>query len=144
MKTLIFIFIFLLITACDHFRETPIGPCEHTILDPVIEIVDVFDENSGQNIEEFKITRALRDSQHIELYTLINNVSFNSVIYDSVLYCNSPCGFAAEEGEYQLTLSASGYGDTTVVIDARFAKFNGGCPSSNSGSTTVTCKMRKK
>jgi hypothetical protein len=144
MKTLIFIFLFLLFTACDLLRETAIGPCEHNILDPLIEIEDVFDESSGQAIQEFKITAAILDSNHIQLQTLLNEVSFNTVFYDSVLYCNTPCGFAAEEGKYQLTLSASGYNDTTVVIDARFGKFDGGCPSTNSGSTTVTCKMRKE
>jgi hypothetical protein len=116
----------------------------HYYLDPIIEIKNVSDEESGRSITSFKITKSKIDSFEIDLHYLINDVSFNSVLYDSALYCSTPCGFGSDDGEYSLTISSVGYRDTTITFIAQYQNFKGGCPSSSSGSTVVSFQMTKQ
>jgi hypothetical protein len=136
-------FALLIFFACTENGDPTIGPCEHKYLDPVLEITNVSDEQSGQAITAFKITAVEIEDRSNDLHQLINNVSFNIVWYDSVLYCNPPCGFGFEDGDYRLKISAIGYRDTTAAIDAQYQNIKGGCPSSSSGSTVVSIKMQK-
>lgn len=124
-------------------KEGTVGPCEHTYKDPVIHIESVRDRQSNQQIQTFKVLQAVRDGNKEHPYFL-KIVSYNVVTDDTALVCNSPCGFGTSEGTYALKVSASGYRDTTVVVTARYAVFNGGCPSSNSGGTSFSFQMQRQ
>lgn len=141
---IVLILITVLLSACQNEFNPIYGPCVHYYLDPIIEIKSVSEEVSGQSIPSFTITNAMIDGLKIDLHALVNDVSFNTVFYDSALYCSAPCGFGSEEGEYRLAVSAIGYRDTIMTFNARYRKFQGGCPSSNSGSTVLSFQMRKK
>jgi len=140
LNVLILLFGFI---ACDGFRDSPIGPCGHKTLNPVIEVDNVRDEMTGKIIREFKIINAKFNNHIIDMHSLTNDVSFNCAIHDSVLYCNVPCGFGSSEGEYSFYVSAIGYRDTTIIIDAQYKHFDYGCSSCNSGSSKVTFTMQK-
>ena len=129
--------------SCEDLGDPTIGPCVHIYRDPIVEVENVKDEQSGHIIYEFKIIEAVINDRTIEMHHLLNNVSFNSVIYDSILFCNTPCGFGYEEGVYKLSVSSIGYRDTTIIFNAQFKSGGGNCPSYSSGSTIVSFKMRK-
>ena len=129
--------------ACKEIAPPIIGPCEHRYLDPIIEITKVTDAKTGQSISAFKITHVEIEGNQTDLHHLLHGESFNSLLYDSTVYCSIPCGFGAQEGEYQLMVSALGYQDTTIIFNATYKKFEGGCPSSSSGSTIISFEMTK-
>lgn len=120
------------------------GPCVHTVEDPIIHIDQVTDAKTGSNIREFRITSVLRDTFNVDMLQLKNSVSYNVVLFDNVLFCNTPCGFGSNRGTYSLAISAPNYKDTTIVIQAKYAVFNGGCPSSNSGGTVFNFQLSPK
>jgi hypothetical protein len=57
------------------------------------------------------------------------------------LRCDIPCGFGVLEGQYEFTVKAPGYLDKRVTTMASYSRFDGGCPSSNSGSTELTVSL---
>lgn len=142
MKALTIILILICVTACNSPNIS--GPCVHTYEDPVIHIDQVTDVVTGTSINAFQITSALIDTFNLDVASLRISVSYNVVVFDSVLICNTPCGFGTSGGIYTLSISAPNYKDTTVVIQANYAVFNGGCPSSNSGGTVFNFQLSPK
>lgn len=57
------------------------------------------------------------------------------------LRCDIPCGFGVLEGQYEFTVKAPGYLDHRVTTMASYRRFEGGCPSRNSGSTEITLSL---
>jgi len=130
--------------ACEEIAPPIMGPCEHRYLDPIIEITRVSNAKTGQPISAFKITSVEIEGNQIDLHQLIHGESYNSVLYDSTVYCSIPCGFGTQDGKYKLLVSAVGYQDTVIIFTADYKKFEGGCPSSSSGSTTISFEMTKR
>lgn len=133
----------LLLAACELFDGNLIGPCVHSILDPLIKVEHVTDETTGHVIYSFKIVKAAVDDQDIPIRLLLNEHSTNSVLVDSVLLCNTPCAFGGEPGLYRLNIASIGYRDTTLVFDAQYARGGGNCPSYSAGSTVISFRMNK-
>ena len=143
MKAHIIILILIcVVTACNSPNIS--GPCVHTYEDPVIHIDRVADVVTGTSISAFQITSALIDSFNLDAASLRSSVSYNAVVFNSVLICNTPCGFGTTAGTYTLSISAPNYKDTTIVIQANYTVFNGGCPSSNSGGTVFNFQLSPK
>jgi len=136
------ILLLVFVTSCSTPGGNGIGPCVHTYEDPVIHVNQVTDLVKGQAIGAFKVTSALRDTFTVDAIILKGYVAYNAVVFDSVLICNTPCGFGIDEGTYTLSISAPNYRDTTIVVQAKYAVFKGGCPSSNSGGTIVNFQMQ--
>ena len=144
MKTHAIILILICALAgCDSI-DTVRGPCVHTYEDPIIHIDRVTDIVTGSSIRAFQITSALIDTFDVDLALLKTSAFYNVVLFDSVLICNTPCGFGTSGGTYTLSISAPNYKDTTIVIQAKYAVFNGGCPSSNSGGTVFNFQLSPK
>jgi len=59
---------------------------------------------------------------------------------DTVL-CEVPCGFGFQEGRYELVATVPGFLPADLTVEARYDDFDGGCPSSNAGSTRVTVDL---
>jgi hypothetical protein len=58
--------------------------------------------------------------------------------------CTAPCGFGSQEGPYSFTVSRSGYRDTTLVVDAKYARRDGGsggCPLRLSRGVRFTLRL---
>lgn len=144
INLLLLIFFQFVLASCEMLGEPSVGPCEHKYLDPIIEIKDVRDKESGQSISSIKIIKAEIDNLEIDIHRLVNDVTFNVVLYDSVLFCATPCGFGTEDGEYSLTISSTGFKNTLVNINAKYKNSKGGCPSFNSGGTMVSFQMTKQ
>ena len=131
----------LALWGCDKTKDGSTGPCLHTYEDPVIHIDSVINAQTGQQILAFKILNVTRDGYKEQPF-LLKIISYNVVLYDSALVCNTPCGFGTGEGSYALWVSASGYRDTTISVKAKYAIFKGGCPSSNSGGTQFSFRLQ--
>lgn len=142
MKALTIILILICVTACNSPNIS--GPCVHTYEDPIIHIDRVTDIVTGSSIRAFQITSALIDTFNVDLALLKTSAFYNVVLFDSALICNTPCGFGTNAGTYTLTITAPNYRDTTIVIQAKYAVFNGGCPSSNSGGTVFNFQLSPK
>lgn len=52
----------------------------------------------------------------------------NVLVQNEVLTCTGACAFGAKEGHYTLVIGAAGYRDTTLTIDAQFARSEANCP----------------
>jgi hypothetical protein len=144
MSFIALLLVCILCSACEENAPSIMGPCEHSYLDPIIEITRVSNAKTGQPISAFKITSVEIEGNQIDLHHLIHGESYNSVLYDSTVYCSIPCGFGTQDGEYKLLVSAVGYQDTAIIFNADYKKFEGGCPSSSSGSTTISFEMTKR
>jgi len=120
-----------------------IGPCVHTYEDPVLHIQSVTNAQTGQSVQALEILEVLLDGQKQDPRVL-KVVSFNVVAADSTLLCGLPCGFGTETGIYTLTITAKGCRDTTISLQAQYAVFRGGCPSSNSGGTQHSFQMQSQ
>ena len=67
--------------------------------------------------------------------------AFGISLVNGELRCDTPCGFGVVEGPYEFTVKAPGYLDKRVTTMASYSRFDGGCPSSNSGSTEITVSL---
>jgi hypothetical protein len=76
-----------------------------------------------------------------DLSSLVNHPAVNLSLDGARLRCRLPCGLGTEEGTWQMTVSAPGLQAKQFVIPVSYADFDGGCPSSNSGSTEVTLTL---
>lgn len=150
MKTakyiLILSFIFI---SCDQFKEdNQIGPCVHTYEDPVLHIKSVKNKNTGTDILEIQIHSLQKDGIPIKVdstssaYLIQASKGYNVTIRDSNLVCGIPCGFGFDEGSYQFVVSADGFRDTIIAVNAKYAVFKGGCPSSNSGGSQINIQLQ--
>lgn len=64
------------------------------------------------------------------------------VILDAgAVVCDVACAFGTTEGRYEFIASAPGYQSTTVQVDARYPRFEGGCPSYNEGTNRVEIRL---
>jgi hypothetical protein len=145
MKCYTFIVVLcLLFWNCEKVKDgDTIGPCVHTYEDPVIHIDSVTNAQNGSLISTFQILEIIKDGYR-EQPAYMKIVSNNVAVYDTMLVCSLPCSFGTDEGKYSLKVSAVGYRDTTVSVNAKYAVFKSGCPSSNSGGTRFSFKMQMR
>ena len=116
------------------------GPCHHTFHDPVLVVTGVRDPN-GNPVSRITISDlAFLGRPVTDFRVLLLLPSFNVRQVGNDIECSVECGFGVEEGEYRFTATAA-TGATTVRVQARYRDFDGGCPSSNSGSTRITVQL---
>jgi len=140
---LISLFIFFITASCEQREGNPVGACVHHYEDPILAIESVNDANSGEQISEITITDVRIDSVSQKVSSLVQESSNNVAVEDSSIVCKPPCGFGTKAGQYQFTVQASSYKDTTISKEnVAYKNFDGGCPSSNSGSTTITFELQ--
>jgi len=131
--------------SCEQNEGGLAGPCVHNYEDPILAIKTIEDAESGEQIPRITINEVFIDSVRKDASSLVRESSQNVTIQDSSILCNVPCGFGTEAGRYQFTVHASGYEDTTMTQkNVRYENFDGGCPSSNSGSTTMSFTIEPK
>lgn len=61
--------------------------------------------------------------------------SFGARIVGDTLVCTVSCGFGTSEGRYTFRATAAGYVAKEVTTEARYSRFEGGCPSYNAGGS---------
>lgn len=111
------------------------GPCIHTYEEDVLILDEVRDALTDAPLREVIITEVRQAG------TALSSVGGDGItaLGAGTYRCQLPCSFGTtSEGRYEIDLSADGYEATTLVADARYAAFQGGCPSSNDGGTRLT------
>lgn len=77
------------------------------------------------------MTEAQINRNEIDLYHLMNEVSFNNVTYDFLLYCSTPGGFGYNDGAYILTISYAGSSNKSITFITHYQNSRDGCLSLN-------------
>lgn len=131
------IVLFFFIGCTPEGEQGGIGPCVHIYKEPILHITSITNMITGEPVSAFTITDVRVDGRTQNLFHL-RSLSYGVVWYDSILFANVPCGFGTDEGVYHVTISATGFRDTVIQAAARYAVFQGGCPSSNSGGTRIS------
>ena len=117
-----------LLTACG---SDPVdGRCTHTFEDPVVGIREVRGLG-GEAIPELKVWSIELDGAPVAVSSLLAPPAFRIAAIGDTLVCEAECGFGTAEGVYQFTVQAVGYERYVIEVDAAYATFDGGCPSSN-------------
>ena len=78
-----------------------------------------------------------------DLRFLVTGPAYGVEIQGDSLVCSVPCGFATQEGNYILPVSAAGYPPQDRGYDARYRAFKGGCPSYNDGGVRITLALQR-
>ncbi len=118
------------------------GPCIHTYEDPVLVIREVRGPQ-GILLSPVTISGLAFAGRLVEdLAQYATPPGFNVQVVPEGLRCVVACGLGVSEGIYDLTVVALGYAPKVVRVDARYRNFDGGCPSSNSGSTEVAVVLQ--
>jgi len=142
MKLFVFTVFSVIFISCDSFKDGgTIGPCVHIYEEPILHIESVTSTQSGQIVPAFQILEAKLNGQKQDPF-MLKIQSYNVAAYDTILVCNSPCGFAVLDGTYSLLVRAQGYRDTTISVMASYSVNKGGCPSSSSGGVRFSFQMQ--
>lgn len=143
-RILIFLsFIFLLLIGCESPGDANAGPCVHFYEDPILLIESISDAKSGDQISQVNIYDVYIDSVKQDLSSLVTDSSQNVSVEDSVISCQTPCGFGTQNGSYRFTVDTKNYQTKTLSIEqVSYDNFEGGCPSRNYGSTTTQFELQ--
>jgi hypothetical protein len=128
--------------ACGGGAEPTAGPCEHTYLEPILLIDAVTVEGETTPLSRVVITDLRLDG--VAVASPLLESSTGIVATADGLECSVPCGLQNTEGTYTFQLKAPGYVTRSASVQARYAVFDGGCPSSNNGGTHVSFTMRRE
>ncbi|MBQ0958993.1 hypothetical protein KAK06_08475 [Ideonella sp. 4Y11] len=132
----------LALQACGGGSSEPTdGACLHLYLEPIVLIDRVSVEGETGTISRAVITDLQRDGQVVSLQQLAVSSGVEETAQG--LVCTLPCGLGNTEGTYTFQLTASGFAPRAVTVNARYAVFQGGCPSSNDGGTHVSAVMKR-
>lgn len=124
------------IAACS---PSQLGPCQIIYEEALITIVRAEDAATHAPVPRVSIRSISRDQQPIAdpgVLTRVGAPVRGTTINGSELVCEVVCSFGVQEGTYRMSLSASGYRDTTITVQAKYARNNsasGGCPVRASG-----------
>jgi|AntRauTorcE11897_2_1112592.scaffolds.fasta_scaffold40294_2 hypothetical protein len=140
VKLLQYSFIVLLIYSCEPTGSS-IGPCVHTYEEPVLTIQSVSSAETGNKISTLEIFNVKIDNVSGNPASLIDEVSENISVEDSILICTIPCGFGTMEGTYEFAVKADGFKDSIIYKSAQYNKLEGGCPSSSSDGTKISFSL---
>lgn len=138
---------FLLLAACSlpalGCPELAAGPCSHTYRDPVLAIITASDAVTGARVSPLLITDVTAGGLPQSVGLLMALTNFGVEARGDTIVCGIPCGFGTREGAYDFTASAPGYAPRRVSVEASFARFHGGCPSYNAGSTRTGVRLTR-
>lgn len=136
----LFLLILSLAAGCTGFGA---GPCVHVFRDAIVHMIAVVDSETGSGLDSVFVTNVTIDGDTLPLSMAMSSGDNEAgvLLEGDTLRCGIPCSFGFSEGRWELTLCARGYPSQTVAFDARYAVFNGGCPSYNDRGTFVVLKL---
>ena len=117
------------------------GGCEHTYRDPLIVLQTVTDARTGAQLTRVTVRDIMLAGQPVPAEDLLRGPTRNVALDNGGLLCAADCGFATSPGRYRLTVAAQGYQPLVVERDADYARFRGGCPSYNEGSSVMRVQL---
>lgn len=115
------------------------GPCIHVYEDPVIRMAAVTGADGG-TVGSVTLSGFAVDGRSVNASMLLE-AAYGVDVVEGALVCDVACGFGTEPGTYTFTIDAEGHAPEPVTVEARYAEFSGGCPSSSSGSTVVDLEL---
>ncbi|WP_310569842.1 hypothetical protein [Gemmatimonas sp.] len=128
----------LVLAACDGLGA---GVCEHTYRDPLLVLQSVTDARTGASLTRVSIRDVTVGGQPVRAEDLLRGPTRNATLDSGGLLCAADCGFATSPGRYRLSVAAEGYQPLIVERDAEYARFRGGCPSYNEGSSVIRLQL---
>ena len=121
------------------------GPCVHTYEEPLLWFDQAVDSETGQELYQLEFAGVRLDGAWLDLEEEVDReVATGVALIDGTLVCELPCGFGTQAGEYALFVSAEGYEDLALDLDADYEVFVGGCPSSNSGGLDLELELQPR
>lgn len=122
-----------------------LGSCFHSYREPVMKIIGASEHNTNSNVELIEIKNINFNEQPVEFEESHNELAVNVEIdyQNNSLVCSLPCAFLQEEGQYEFTITANGYENKTVQMQAFYSIFEGGCPSYSDGGTELYFELTK-
>lgn len=117
------------------------GVCEHTYRDPLLVLQTVTDARTGALLTRVSVRDVTVDGQPVRAEDLLRGPTRNTLLESGGLVCAADCGFGTTPGRYRLTVAAQGYQPLVVERDADYARFRGGCPSYNEGSSVMRVQL---
>lgn len=107
------------------------GICVHTYEDPLINITNAQEAETGYAIDQVHISNITLAGEAVNLhqYSQDNLSNFTLDTDGNGGYCTLPCAFLEGEGSVSFDVSANGYQTKNVEIEGEYQTFNGGCPS---------------
>jgi hypothetical protein len=122
-----------------------VGPCVHEFRDPVLNITSANSAADDARIGILVISNVTFNSSAVDLPMLFQEGTLqltNLEFKDNKLICSVPCGFGTTEGLWQFDVSAAGFVEQHVSVQAGYAIFQGGCPSYNDNGTRLKITMQ--
>ena len=152
-KTLLIALSIVLVSACNideigndkDNEDTLAGPCVQIEREAIIHLQSATGEISNENIPQIEISeifyRGTRESFQENYVVMTSNIEID--YENDTLLCTLPCSFLRGEGSYEFTISAAGYDDKVVELDASYSIFDGGCPSYVDGGTKINIRLNE-
>lgn len=115
------------------------GPCSFDYRTAALEIESAANARTSANVSvvylrDFTLSgKTVSDPTHV----LSANHTRGIVDEGDRLKCTVPCAFATEPGPYAFTVSAPGYQDRRVAVQAEYVEVKLGCPGWASGPTRL-------
>lgn len=121
------------------------GFCYAIYRDPLITVAEVKDATSGGLVAQVRIRDVVYRGHRVSARWLVEVTPpvKGVTVEGEDLRCDVPCGFAGDEGDYQLTIHHVDYKDTTFALNAGYREVDGGCPTTSSGGTVLRLRMSK-
>jgi hypothetical protein len=108
------------------------GPCVHEYHDPAL-VIETVGNPRPPVVNLHGILIDGRDPGG--LAPLLSGPSFGATAVGDTIRCVGRCGFGTTEGRFSFTATAAGFRPQQVEVNVRYRDLDGGCPSSNAGST---------
>jgi len=132
------------LTACGGGKEAEqpdVGFCgESTTLESLIMVSSATDSISMTPITDVVISEVVIDGVQSSVDAM-QTLSTGVQIAGSTLLCRIPCSFGLSEGDYAMSVTATGYKVSRLSFTAKYANVVGGCVKTYSGSKRVTVAL---
>ena len=138
----------LLVGAACGGAEDTAGPCYVGYEEPLFTVASAVDARTGAPLRQVVLRSYSFDGDPTlgpdYLTEFLGLTPRNVTASGGTLLCDIACAFGAAEGRYALTFGAPGYRDTTLTLDARYARFTGGCPAMRSGGVVLRLELSER
>jgi hypothetical protein len=147
LRIIIAFFLILTISSCREYASNGDEDRKSSIDEPVLIIEAVSNKRTGAGIQSVNLRDFVvknRPIQPAHFFVQTPNAYRNIVLneQDNSIACTLPCGLGFEMGEYQFRMSAIGFKDTSITINATFATITPvGLGFRASGGTRVKFEM---
>jgi hypothetical protein len=110
-------------------------PCVHSYRSGVVAVVAAQSAGTARAVPAVTLSGIKVDGQPADVATMSGLQ--NAVVAGSGVVCTLPCSLGTQEGRWEFTATAAGHVPRAASVDARYAVFQGGCPSYNDKGTEV-------